>query len=119
MNRIRTNHENLEIRTISLQDVLADCNRGDYNKFHLSNIGDWLSTEESEEILRLCMERSSGNTRISSRYIYYKHPIPDDLRHIMFEDDELAAKLAGQDRYPFYQLRPLLINNRANNLTNA
>lgn len=119
MNRIRKNHENLEIHTISIQDVLANSNTGDYNKFHLSNIGDWLSTEEYEEILRLIMERSSGNTRISSRYIYYKHPIPEDLRQIMKEEDDLASKLAGQDRYPFYQLRPLLINNETNKLTYA
>ncbi len=109
MDRIRRNHENLDISAMSYKEVLRQCKKGEFNKFHLSNIGDWMDKEEYAGLLRLIIEKSSGPGMINARYIYYKHPIPDDLKDSLVEDHELANKLTEQDRYPFYKLRPLMI----------
>lgn len=111
INRIRRNCKALEISTISYVDALKQCRKGEFNKFHLSNIGDWMDKDEFASLLRLINEKSSALGRINSRYIYYKHPIPDDLKEYFLADKQLEKKLTKQDRYPFYGLSPIIINS--------
>ena len=110
--RIRKNHENLDIKTISYKQVLEESNEGQFNKFHLSNLGDWMDKGEYAELMKLIYRKSADLGRINSRFIYYKHPIPDELTTYFSFEDQLGKMLSKKDKYPFYGLAPIVIDKR-------
>jgi len=110
MQRIRKNHENLDVRLQSFNDAILQDPGDGFNKLHLSNIGDWMSKEEFAGLLRLISERPVSCTKLLFRYIHYNHPIPDELSGRMVPDYESGNKLSKTDRYPFYGLVPVNIS---------
>lgn len=112
ISRIRKNYQKLEVSSSSYIDALEKSTRGEFNKFHLSNIGDWMAMNDYAELLRLINQKSAPTGRIIARYIYYKHPIPDDLKGYLTEDDPLEKKLSVHDKYPFYGITPIKIDKR-------
>lgn len=108
--RIRKNYKNIEISTMPYLEALKQSKKEEFNRFHLSNIGDWMNKNEFADLLRLINTKSSASGRINSRYIYYRHPIPDDLKECFVTEDQFGEKLTKQDRYPFYGLTPIKIH---------
>jgi len=109
---IQKNHANLDIQTDSIVNVLENCHRGEFNKFHISNITDWVDMNEFSNLLRLIVDKSGLNGRISSRYIHHLHPVPDELCTSIRPDYQLGDKLIQTDRYPFYNIVPLIVQNK-------
>lgn len=109
---IRKNHKNLKIVNDSIFTVLKNCEESYFNKFHISNIGDWVEKKEFSELLRLIHTKSPDKGRVSSRYIHYLHPVPEDLQYSVIPDYELGEELIKTDRYPFYNIVPFLIEKK-------
>ena len=105
--RIRRNRGNLEFRHLSYVERLSQSRKGEFNKFHLSNIGDWMSKEEFAQILYLIGEKAASSSQIMSCYIHCRHSIPERLKNFFVPDYQLGEKLVKTDRYPFYNLVPI------------
>ena len=111
---LRKNYMNLDIHTDSVITFMKNCRENLYTKFHLSNIGDWLSKNDFSALLHLILKKSCSNARISSRYIHYLHPIPEDLQNLIIPDVQLGKELNETDRYPFYTIVPFIIKKPEN-----
>jgi len=112
MNRIIKNIYNFNIETVSYTEALENCKEGEFNKFHLSNIGDWMGTDDFSELLKLIDLKSAVKGKINSRFIYHKHCIPKELKeHFTFEE-ALGRALSKHDKYPFYGLAPINIDKQ-------
>ena len=83
---------------------------GHYNKFALSNVGDWMTQEEMKALFRLIGAHSEDRARLLLRYIHYAHPLAAELKQIFTPDPELGSRLESTDRYPFYSLLPIQIH---------
>jgi S-adenosylmethionine:diacylglycerol 3-amino-3-carboxypropyl transferase len=112
MSRIRKTHENLEIKTNSYKQALEESNEGQFNKFHLSNLGDWMDKDDYAALLMLIYKKSADLGRINSRFIYYNHPIPNELINYFSVEEQLGKMLSKKDKYPFYGLAPIVIDKR-------
>ena len=106
------NIQNFKIETTSFMEALENCKEGEFNKFHLSNIGDWMGKDDYSKILRLIDKKSAQVGRVNSRFIYYKHPIPEELKEHLILEEEFGKKLTKHDMYPFYGLAPIKIDKR-------
>lgn len=102
--RVRERQGSVVWREASFERTLADHPAGTFNKFHLSNIGDWMSREDYAALLDLLGRRAAPASRALARYIHLDHPIPDALNGRLRRDDRLAGELIKEDRFPFYQL---------------
>jgi len=112
---IRKNHKKIEFKTESIASVLRNGTEKEYNKFHLSNIGDWMNHQEFSEILNLVCQNAKNGGKVSTRYIHRVHPIPDNLKSKVLSDYNLGEELMKTDRYPFYKLVPLRIQKSDEN----
>ncbi len=108
--KVREGHSKLEFKTGSIATILKSSPDDAYNKFHLSNIGDWMSHEEFAELLNLIYQRALPGGRISTRYIHKVHSIPQNLKRKFVPDFKFGDELMKTDRYPFYKLVPLSIH---------
>lgn len=102
--RVRERQGSIVWREASFEQTLAGHPAGTFNKFHLSNIGDWMSREDYAALLNLLGLRAAPGSRALARYIHLDHPIPDALNGRLRRDDRLAEELIEGDRFPFYQL---------------
>ena len=107
---IRKNYTNLDIQTDSIFTFLKNCPENIYNKFHVSNIGDWVDKNEFSDLLHLIHTKSKQNGRISSRYIHFLHPVPKDIQTEVIPDFQSAEEHIKTDRYPFYNIVPYVID---------
>ncbi|MFO7617661.1 MAG: DUF3419 family protein [Bacteroidales bacterium] len=109
MTRIRANHDNLVVKRGTFKEMAEQYPENHFNKFHLSNIGDWMSKDEFAALLRMICAKSAAGTKLLFRYIHYNHPIPDDLSGRLRPDYDLGERLLLDDRYPFYGVVPLYL----------
>ncbi len=107
--QLKRNYHKLSVQTDSIFSVLRDCMENDFNKFHISNIGDWVSKEEFSDLLKLIASKSDLNGRISSRYIHYLPVLKQEWKKTIVPDYELGNELVNSDRYPFYNIVPYKI----------
>jgi len=104
MRRIRTSYANIAWRLESYQEALGESAPGRFNKFHLSNIGDWMGREEYAGLLALVCAKAGPSSRAVSRYIHLDHPLPEALRERIVRRDDRGQELVRSDRFPFYNL---------------
>lgn len=104
MARIREHHENITWRLGSIQEALEKHPAGTFNKFHLSNIGDWMSRGEYAGLLTLLHDRAAPSSRAVARYIHLDHPVPETLGGRLAREERRAEELIKVDRFPFYHL---------------
>lgn len=104
LRRIRKSHARIAWRLASFQDALAASAPGVFNKFHLSNIGDWMSREEYARLLELVRARSLPSAIAASRYIHLDHPVPRSLDGRIVRKEGRGEELMRADRFPFYHL---------------
>lgn len=104
MRRVRESHVNIAWREGSYQAVLGESRPGAFNKFHLSNIGDWMGREEFAGLLGLVRKKAAPSSLAVSRYIHLDHPVPEVLRGRVVRRDGLGEELMKTDRFPFYNL---------------
>jgi S-adenosylmethionine-diacylglycerol 3-amino-3-carboxypropyl transferase len=102
--RVRRRHGNIAWREASIEKALAQDPAGTFNKFHLSNIGDWMSRERYAGLLTHLCDRAAPASRAVARYIHLDHPLPGTLSGRLVRDARLAEELIKADRFPFYNL---------------
>ena len=107
MARIKKNQQKVTWRLSSYTEVVEKSRKGTFNKFHLSNIGDWMSREEYADLLCLIKKKAKPPTKIFARYIHLNHEVPNELKNYLRKDDELGEELVKKDRYPFYSMVPM------------
>jgi len=104
IHRVRENHASIAWRLESYQEALGESSPGRFNKFHLSNIGDWMGREEYAGLLALVCDKAAPSSRAISRYIHLDHPLPEALRERIVRRDDRGQELVRSDRFPFYNL---------------
>jgi len=88
----------------SLREAVDKSPPGWFNKFHLSNIGDWMALEEYAGLLALVCAKAAPSSRAISRYIHLDHPLPEALMERIVRRDDRGEELVRSDRFPFYNL---------------
>ena len=107
ISRILRNNDNLKIHHTSFNQAIIQSYKGEYNKFALSNLCDWMDDSEFTELLNLIKEKADAKSLLLSRYIHNNYPIEKDLAKHFKPDYELGEMLVHSDRYPFYSLVPI------------
>jgi S-adenosylmethionine:diacylglycerol 3-amino-3-carboxypropyl transferase len=107
---LRKRYEQLAFYHEAISDRVLNSTVGHYNKFALSDIGDWITREEYGHLLHIIGKQSAEKGRMLLRYIHYAHPVPESLRGIIQSDLQTGYELESIDRYPFYSLIPMYIN---------
>jgi len=108
--QIRKNYSQLTIRHLSYQQALEQSIKGEFNKFALSNIGDWMEKSEFTKLLELIQDKADSSSLILSRYIHYNQQITGELANYFQSDYDLGKNLVVMDRYPFYSVVPIEFN---------
>jgi S-adenosylmethionine:diacylglycerol 3-amino-3-carboxypropyl transferase len=105
--RLAMNIKNIEYTGTSVEKALESAAPGEFNKIHISNIGDWMSKESMADLFRLIRDRTLPGARICMRYIHLNHNIPADVPELV-TDYSLGNDLVLKDRYPFYSVVPII-----------
>lgn len=90
----------------SLQDELDAQPPGTFQKIHLSNIGDWMSEEDFDLLLKLLQKKCCKNEMVCYRYLQKNHLAHKDMSGNGFVITELDAEKT--DRFPFYSLLSII-----------
>lgn len=104
----------IEFLNLTINEALEQSPQNFYNKFHLSNIGDWMRASEFDKTLALIHAKANPQSRILYRYIHIHHPIPENLDTYFKNDPELIDRLTYNDRFPFYSLVPIRYERQSN-----
>ncbi len=96
----------IEYRHSSLEKVLSQSKNGQFNKIHLSNIGDWMSKEKMGNLFNTIKDKTCRGSRAVMRYIHLRHLIPESIPELD-ADYNRGEILALTDRYPFYSIVPI------------
>jgi S-adenosylmethionine:diacylglycerol 3-amino-3-carboxypropyl transferase len=100
------NIRNIEYTQTSVEKLLEAGEPGQFNKIHISNIGDWMSKESMAEVFSLIRDKTTPGARAVMRYIHLNHQIPGTLPELV-ADYNLGNDLVLNDRYPFYSVVPI------------
>ncbi|MCK4344711.1 MAG: DUF3419 family protein [Bacteroidales bacterium] len=111
ISRILKNYSKLTFRQVSYNQAIIQSHKGEFNKFALSNLCDWMENIEFTELLNLIKEKADFNSRLLSRYIHNNYPIEKDLKKYFKPNYEFGEMLVHSDRYPFYSLVPIEYNS--------
>jgi S-adenosylmethionine:diacylglycerol 3-amino-3-carboxypropyl transferase len=107
MERIRRNRNKIEFINASFRDSIVQNPRTPYNKFHLSNISDWMNPGEFESLLETIDGTSERPFRMLSRHLHHAVSIPGALRNKMVADSRMKDLLLENDKFPFYNVLPI------------
>ncbi len=102
-NRLIGNLNKIELECTSFQNAHCGKGKGYYNKIHLSNLGDWLTGEQFEELLSQIKDYCSPGTRICYRYLQKNH-FPENGTNEFLIDKEISGMAEKKDRFPFYNI---------------
>jgi S-adenosylmethionine-diacylglycerol 3-amino-3-carboxypropyl transferase len=101
------NIRQIEYRLSSLENVLLQSEQNQFNKIHLSNIGDWMSKENMSNLFKTIKEKTCPGARVVMRYIHLNHKISESIPELKADYDK-GNDLALTDRYPFYSIVPII-----------
>ncbi len=107
IDRIRRSRDRIEFAHLSYRDVLRQAPAGEYNKFHVSNIGDWMSGSDFEDLLEAIDSKARRPYRILSRYLHSGPSVPRSLQKKMAVEVGGDGTPAANDRFPFYNIVPI------------
>lgn len=102
----------LQLLRGDLVEHLEACERGTYDKVHLSNVPDWLPRPAFEQIMRLLADRLEPRARLVWRSLHTDYPLPDELRDRVELELALGRELRRRDRFPFYDIIPAAMVDR-------
>jgi S-adenosylmethionine-diacylglycerol 3-amino-3-carboxypropyl transferase len=101
------NSVRIEFRQDSFEATLEQAVKGQFNKIHLSNIGDWMSTASMAVLFSLIRDRTVPGARAVLRYIHMNHLIPATVKEL-HANYKLGEDIVHTDRYPFYSIVPII-----------
>lgn len=88
----------------SLLDALESAEAGRFNRFHLSNVPDWLDAAGFDRALELIAAKSARPARLVWRYLHRNHPVAAACRPGIHLNEELGRALGERDRFPVYRV---------------
>jgi S-adenosylmethionine:diacylglycerol 3-amino-3-carboxypropyl transferase len=106
---LSANSANTKFMETSVEALLRNADCGQFNKIHISNLGDWMSGESMANLFRLIRDKTEPGARIAMRYIHLSHKIPEDAAELR-ADIHRGFMLESSDRYPFYSIVPIVRN---------
>jgi len=112
---LRARKDQLTFNKDDISEHILKYPEGYFNKYALSNIGDWISKEEYFNLMRNIGDKAPGESKILLRYIHYPHSLPENLRDTIHVNSSVADVLESMDRYPFYSLIPMYIQRTSGN----
>jgi S-adenosylmethionine-diacylglycerol 3-amino-3-carboxypropyl transferase len=101
------NSPGIEFRLSTLEMALQQSDPGQFNKLHISNIGDWMSKESMAGLFGLIRDKTAPGARAVMRYIHMNHEIPAVVPELT-ADYRLGEDIVLTDRYPFYSIVPII-----------
>jgi S-adenosylmethionine-diacylglycerol 3-amino-3-carboxypropyl transferase len=93
-------------------DVIAylrDTAAGTFDKFHLSNVPDWMSYGDFEGLLKLVVARCRRPAFVVWRAIHAGVAVPASVANQIDVDDRFGDALRQRDRFPIYAVMPAVI----------
>jgi S-adenosylmethionine-diacylglycerol 3-amino-3-carboxypropyl transferase len=90
----------------SVFDHLLSSHPGTYDRFHLSNVPDWLPANAFGQLVELIVERAATPARVVWRSLHADPSLPAALLPRIRVDDSLGAELQSRDRFPLYRISP-------------
>lgn len=103
---VRRHNAALSFRQESIVDYLAASPRGRFDRFHLSNLPDWLAAAEFDRLLELVVEKARKPARVVWRCLHHGGSIPERLQSAIRPLPHLAKKLQQRDRFAIYRIVP-------------
>lgn len=94
--------EQIIFKQASLQVELAANPEGHFNKIHLSNIGDWMSREDFQNLLEVICKKCTDQTIICNRFLQKNHLDAEQICNNRFSVSPVSRENA--DRFPFYSI---------------
>ena len=101
---VRARSGALEFRVASVFDALAEAPPGTFDRFHLSNLSDWLPPAELRRLLTLVVERADRPAKLVWRDLHRETALETTLVPSVHEDREAGERLRLLDRFPFYAI---------------
>lgn len=109
--RLTENLQRFELKVTSFQAEINSIDKGFYQKIHLSNLGDWCSTEEFKALMEQLNQKADLGTQMCSRHLQ-KNQFQSDGGFGWRLDQELSTQAEQLDRFPFYGIQALRFESR-------
>ena len=100
---IRDNLHRLEWHCLTIEDFLARYPKNSINRYNLSNIFEYMSRENSENLLDRILTRSPSGSRLAYWNLFVKRRGSDRFSQKLRPLSDLANKLYLEDKAFFYQ----------------
>ena len=99
---LRANRHNLNFKQTTMQEEIAVNTAANFNKFHLSNIGDWMSKEAFYLFVDLLRSTHTYKLKLCYRFLQKNHFENNLLWNDHF--DIISVNSETTDRFPFYSV---------------
>lgn len=103
---LRARADAVSFAVADVTTLLEQHPEGSFDRFHLSNVPDWLDRASFEALLRTIARRAARPSRLVWRFIHADREPPADLRDVILPDRAWGAELAAVDRFPIYTVVP-------------
>jgi len=103
---VRQRRRSLTLECRSIAAWLGECEPGRYDRFHLSNLCDWMAPVEHDRLLELVVARAVGGARLVWRYLHRACGVPTALAGRLVADEAAGEDLRRRDRFPLYGIVP-------------
>jgi S-adenosylmethionine-diacylglycerol 3-amino-3-carboxypropyl transferase len=105
--QLRARADRLRLVHGDVGSVLRAEDTGAFDKIQLSNLADWLSAPEFEELLWTVSRRIARRGRLCWRALHAHRDVPTGAE--LRVDHAMGERLGALDRYPFYRVVPVAV----------
>jgi len=109
---LRKRNTNISYYCGTYNQALQTDSREVFNKFHISNVGDWMEELEFDKLLKGIVAKAQNPSKIIQRFLHKRYDVPKELENHLKVDNNLGEKLSKNDRYPFYGIVPMEYKGR-------
>ena len=103
---LRARHHAVSFAIADVTSLLEQRPAGSFDRFHLSNVPDWLDGAAFDALLHTIAERAARPARLVWRFIHADRDPPTELRAVIRPDRVWGAELVAADRFPIYTVVP-------------
>lgn len=102
INVVRARKDAIAFIHMPVTPYLAAAPSGHFDRFHLSNLPDWMDEAGFEEILELIARKAARPSKLVWRYLH--RPVTSSRQAAIQADYAFGEALRNQDRFPLYNL---------------
>jgi S-adenosylmethionine-diacylglycerol 3-amino-3-carboxypropyl transferase len=106
---VRERARQLHVVQADFPTFLRQSAPGSLDGVHLSNLPDWLNSDQFDDVMRSLVTLATQPTRAVWRFLHVDRPLPADVRGRILVDREWGQRLRGADRFPLYTIVPACI----------